>query len=103
MEVPPRRPFTCRSMDNSTKVEGTGVERTTVATDDSIPEGLTLSLNSSRLKGAQLRLLAEAMNLPTKASIEETRQLIEGALGQNREPAMVQVIIQERRKMVSEL
>ena len=34
-----------------------------------LPEGITLSLNSSGLKGAQLRLLAEAMKLPTKASV----------------------------------
>ena len=87
-------------MDNCTTVgERHSEEEKLQQMTDLIPEGLTLSFYSPRLKGAQLRLLAEAMNVPTN---EETRQLIEGALvGQNGEPAMVQVILQERRKMVS--
>ncbi len=64
--------------------------------EEDLPHGRVLSLNSRRLKAAHLRALAEQLDLPTSASTDETRQLVEGKLeGLNKEPRNVQVIIQE--------
>ncbi len=64
--------------------------------EDDLPHGRVLPLNSRRLKAAHLRALAEQLDLPTSASADETRQLVEGKLeGLNKEPRNVQVIIQE--------
>ena len=42
-----------------------------------------LPLNSKHLTGAYVQAIARAMELPTKGSIMETRQMIEGKLGDN--------------------
>ena len=52
-----------------------------------------LPLNSKRLTGAYVQAIARAMELPTKGSVTETRQMIEGKLGDDdRESTNVQVI-----------
>ena len=71
--------------------------------DTSLPEGQLYPLNSSRLKRAHLKLTAEALGLPTAAGVEETRQLIEGHIISNREPGLVQVIVQERKRVTLSL
>ena len=72
--------------------------------DTELPEGQLFSLNSARLKRARLKLTAEALGLPTGAEAEETRQLIEGhIISINREPGLVQVIVQERRRVTQSL
>ena len=69
--------------------------------DTELPEGQLFSLSSARLKKAHLKLTAEALGLPTGAGAEETRQLIEGhIISINREPGLVQVIVQERRRVM---
>ena len=68
--------------------------------DTKLPEGHLYSLNSARLKRAHLKLVAEALGLPTGAGVEETRQLIEGhIISTNREPGLVQVIVREMRRV----
>ena len=60
------------------------------------PTGRPLPLNSKRLTGVYVQTIARAMELPTKGSVTETRQMIEGKLGDvGREPTNVQVIIGE--------
>ena len=55
-----------------------------------------LPLNSKRLTGAYVQAIARAMELPTKGSVTETRQMIEGKLGDDdRESTNVQVLIEE--------
>ena len=69
--------------------------------DTELPEGQLFSLSSARLKRAHLKLTAEALGVPTGAGAEETRQLIEGhIISINREPGLVQVIVQERRRVM---
>ncbi len=65
------------------------------ADPDALPEGLVYPLNSKRLPSRHLHKLAEELGLPSKASADETLQMIEGALvDMNREPQNVQVIVQ---------
>ena len=46
--------------------------------------------------GAYVQAIARAMELPTKGSVTETRQMIEGKLGDDdRESTNVQVLIEE--------
>ena len=45
-----------------------------------LPEGRVLPLNSKRLLVAHIRALAEELGLPTRATTDEVRQLIEGKL-----------------------
>ena len=60
------------------------------------PTGRPLPLNSKRLTGVYVQTIARAMDLPTKESVTETRQMIEGKLGDvGREPTNVQVFIGE--------
>ena len=67
--------------------------------DHVLPEGKVLPLNSKRLVAAYIKAIAESMELPSKASTDEVRQLIEGILLENgREPRNVQVIVQEPTK-----
>ena len=62
---------------------------------EDLPLGKVLPLNSKRLKAAYVKALAEELNVPTSASTEETRALIEGTLEElDREPRNVQVIVQ---------
>ena len=44
------------------------------------PRGKVLPLNSKRLKTVQLQRLARALSIPTSASGDELRQLIDGKL-----------------------
>ena len=45
-----------------------------------LPEGSTYCLNSKKLKTKQLRRIAKALDLPSTASAEDTRRIIEGKL-----------------------
>ena len=48
------------------------------------------------MTGAYVQAIAKAMELPTKGSVTETRQMIEGKLGDDdRESTNVQVLIEE--------
>ena len=50
-----------------------------------------LPLNSKRLTSTYVQAIARAMELPTKGSVTETRQMIEGKLGDDdRESTNVQ-------------
>ena len=55
----------------------------------------TYPLNSRRLTAEILSRIARALDLPTTASVEETRQLIEGMLGEEHEPRNVQVELEQ--------
>ena len=55
----------------------------------------TYPLNSRRLTAETLSRIAKALGLPTTASVAETRQLIEGKLGEEYEPRNVQVDLVE--------
>ena len=69
-----------------------------------LPDGKVYPLNSRRLTVKHLQLLAEVLGLPTQASGDELRQMIEGTLtDKGREPENVQVVIHERRRVTSEL
>ena len=58
--------------------------------------GRPLPLNSRRMKAVNLQRLARRLGLPTSASAEETRQIIDGKLSEmGREPRNVQVVIAE--------
>ena len=67
----------------------------------SVPRGLQaavrpLPLNSKRLTNVYVQTIARAMELTTKGSVAETRQMIEGQLSEiGREPMNVQVAIGE--------
>ena len=45
-----------------------------------LPKVPTYCLNSKKLKAKQLRGITEALDLPSTASAEDTRQIIEGKL-----------------------
>ena len=55
----------------------------------------TYPLNSKRLTAGTLSRVAEALGLPTRGSAAETRQIIEGKLGESYEPMNVQVELTE--------
>ena len=56
------------------------------------PGSQTLPLNSRRLTAARLRQLARGMDLPTTATIEDLRQIIDGKVTEmGHEPRNVQV------------
>ena len=58
--------------------------------------GRPLPLNSKRLTSVYVQTIARAMDLPTKGSVAETRQMIEGRLSDvGREPTNVQVMISD--------
>ena len=57
---------------------------------------IRLPLNSKRLTVSHLRQIGEALGLPTAASLDELRGMIEGLLvEQGKEPMNVQVWLQE--------
>ena len=63
------------------------------------PRGKVLPLNSKRLKTTQLQRLARALSLPTSASGDELRLMIDGKLGEmEKEPRNVQVVISEAER-----
>ena len=67
---------------------------------EDFPEGRTYPLNSKRLISGQLQALAKILGLPGGASMEETRQLIEGKLIElGHEPRNVQVIVKEDKQI----
>ncbi len=64
--------------------------------EQDLPRGRQLPLNSRRLTASHMRQIAEALELPTKASPEELHQLIEGRLDDmGRQSRNVQAIVQE--------
>ena len=71
-----------------TRGEGPGDEGRPAQT---LTRGRTLPLNSARLTAPIVARIAEGLQLPHSASLEETRQLIEGKLSGEREPRNVQV------------
>ena len=63
--------------------------------EEDFPEGDMYPSSSKRLKAVWIRRLVKALELPTNASVEETRQMIEGKLIQQQyQPQNMQVIIQ---------
>ena len=61
-----------------------------------LPRGRTLPLKSKRLTGSMVQQIAKSMGLPTSASLEDTRQILEGKIGEmEREPRNVQVVLQD--------
>ena len=61
-----------------------------------LPRGRTLPLNSKRLTGPLVQQIAKSMGLPTSASLEDTRQMLEGKIGEmEREPRNMQVVLQD--------
>ena len=58
-------------------------------------------MNSKHLTKTCLSRIAEKLELPTKASAEETRQIVEGKLLEmGREPYNVQVELEAREELV---
>ena len=55
----------------------------------------TYPLNSKRLTAGILSRVARALGLPTRGSVAETRQIIEGKLGKDYEPMNMQVDLTE--------
>ena len=74
-------------------------------TDEHVfPEGRVLPMNSKRLLTVHLKAIAEHMGLPTRASADEIRQLIEGKLAEEgREPRNVQVVVRESAEGTGEM
>ena len=73
-----------------------GPERESSAGDGGEVEGRVLPLNSRRLTAAFLRMIAQAMALPTNVPPDQLRQLIEGKLiAMGKEPRNVQVLVTE--------
>ena len=57
------------------------------------PRGNIMPMNSKRLTKTYLSRIAEKLELPAKASAEETRQIIEGKLLEmGKEPHNVQIV-----------
>ena len=68
--------------------------------EEKFPQGRTYPLNSKRIASGQLQALAKVLELPTGASNEETRQLLEGKLMElEREPRNVQVVVREDKRI----
>ena len=64
-----------------------------------IARGTVMPMNSKCLMKTYLSRIAEKLKLPTKASAEETRQIIEGKLLEmGREPRNVQIELELREK-----
>ena len=64
-----------------------------------IARGTVMSMNSKRLTKTYLFRIAEKLELPTKASAEKTRQIIEGKLLEmGREPHNVQIELELREE-----
>ena len=67
----------------------------TEATEGHVAKTKTYPLNSKRLTAGILSRVARALGLPTRGSVAETRQIIEGKLGEDYEPMNIQVDIIE--------
>ena len=68
--------------------------------DSVATQPIRLPLNSRHLTAAQIKRLGRALELPTSASVEEVRQMIDGKLkDRERQPFDVQVIIKSSRAM----
>ena len=94
----PRSPRLAKGRESSSHCDSSPTPRRPSTT------GRVYPLNSRRLKVKHLRLLAESLELPTAASADEVRQMVEGTLREmKREPENVQVIVEERRQVVTEL
>ena len=64
--------------------------------------GRPLPLNSKKLTGALLKQLARGLDIPTGASGDELRQLIDGKLGDmGHDPRNTQALLQEAENGVS--
>lgn len=62
-----------------------------------IPSGARFPLNSKRLQFSKVKIIAENLGLPTRASSDELRQLVDGKLLEmGHQPSNVQVIVQEQ-------
>ena len=87
---------------HSSDVES-ALQETPGAEEQVIPDGSLFPLNSRRLRSVHVRLLAQTLGLPTaNISIEEIRQLIDGALlEREKEPRNCQVVVQEHNETVS--
>ena len=70
-----------------------------------LPEGKRIPLNSRRLPAAYLKLVGEALRLPTSGSSEELRQMVEGKLTSEKdvEVSSVQVVAQETHQLATQL
>ena len=69
-------------------------------TDSMASPPVRLPLNSRRLTAAQIKRLGRALDLPTSASVEEVRQMIDGKLETlERHPNDVQVVIESSGTM----
>ena len=66
-------------------------------TEQDMVTGKVLPLNSKRLTAHQLRMISDALGLPTTGSADQMRQLIEGKLhaDQGRGTGNIQVVIKE--------
>jgi len=86
-----------QDQENSNWEAGNETSSTEELSEEEIfPKGTTYPLNSKRIASGQLQSLAKALNLPTGASNEETRQILEGKLMElEREPRNVQVVMGE--------
>ena len=63
------------------------------------PRGRPLPLNSKRLTAAHVQQLARTLGLPTTASPDDIRRMIDGKLAEiGREPPNVQVVVQREVK-----
>ena len=85
-----------RSSQNEDSPEKESLEESQSGSgSEGLPQGLTYSLNSKRLKAVHLQHIAESLGLPTQGTVAVTRQLIEGKLMEmGHEPRNVQVVIQ---------
>ena len=70
--------------------------------DVGLGSGRPLPLNSKRLTGALLKRLARGLEIPSTASGDELRTLIEGRLGDlGRDPRNTQVVLQDAQTGVN--
>jgi len=71
------------------KASGSSCRNTTI-------RGETFPLNSKRLMGRIVQWIARGVRLLTSVSLEDTRQMLEGKLGEmDREPCNVQVVLRD--------
>lgn len=72
---------------------------------ETLPQGKQIPFNSRRLPTAYLLQVGKALELPTKGSKEELRQLIEGKLATDRsvDVSSVQVVVCETPQVATKL
>ena len=81
-----------------------GEEREESHVGSGLPEGRVLPLNSRRLVAEYVKAIAKSLDLSTRASTDEVRQMVEGKLSDSgHEPRNVQVVIQESLKKVQKV